>query len=54
MHLSAFLGKEVTIPFDEAEFDRLLKIKTDNSVYRSGSGTLAVNEDYDPRWQIKW
>ena len=52
-YLSAWTGKTVQLPFDEAQYDALLAQRQEGSVTRSGGGSHA-NREYSDRWQIKW
>ena len=52
-YMSAWTGKTVALPFDEAQYDALLAQRQEGSVTRSGSGSH-TNSEYSDRWQIKW
>ena len=52
-YMSAWTGKTVALPFDEAQYDALLAQRQEGSVTRSGGGSHA-NSEYSDRWQIKW
>ena len=54
-YLSAWKGSiPVQLPFDEAEYDRLLAEKQKKSKQADGKGSSAVNTAYHERWQINW
>lgn len=54
-YLSEWTGnKRVTLPFDTAEFDRLLAEKQRNSKYRADTSEKSGNASYLPRWQVRW
>ncbi len=53
-YLSAWTGKEVSLPFDEATFDALLAEKASRSSYGKKNATEAPTEEYKSRWQVNW
>lgn len=54
-YLSAWTGKEVTIPFDADLFDRLLAEKADTSAYHlQEDAANTKNGTYSSRWQVNW
>ena len=52
-YMSAWTGKTVALPFDEAQYDALLAQRQEGSAIRRGGGSHA-NSEYSDRWQIKW
>ncbi len=53
-YLSAWKGSaEVQIPFDSAEFDRLLQEKAAHSEFKEAHDEK-TGEGYSPRWQVRW
>lgn len=55
-YLSEWKGNvSINIPFDEAEFDELLKIKAEHSVHTiKTSKEGEKNKGYKTRWQVNW
>jgi hypothetical protein len=54
-YLSAWKGNTpVRIPFDEAEYDRLLAQKQKNSALGQGAAGDRKHTEYSERWQIQW
>ena len=54
-YLSAWKdGAEVGIPFDEAEFDRLLREKGEAEGKAVGHDSHDVKGEYSERWQVRW
>ncbi len=53
-YLSQWKGNiPVTVPFDAEEFDRMLKVKADNSSYKP-SCEEDLSADRSKRWQVRW
>ena len=52
-YLSAWTDSWVSIPFDEAQYDRLLALKQAGQTKKS-VGVTEGHTDYSPRWQINW
>lgn len=53
-YLSQWTGnKTIALPFDEAEFDRLLKTRQDSSEIKS-SGGKQTHDSYSERWQVRF
>ena len=46
-------NKTVALPFDEAEFDRLLKARQESSEMKS-TGGKQTHESYSERWQVRF
>lgn len=54
-YLSQWSGnKEIKIPFEPQEFDRLLAEKAANSHYKSIIGNKTAKGEYSKRWQVNW
>lgn len=54
-YLSSWKGNvPVTIPFDEAQYDALLREKQMTDHIKTSGGPSAKNTQYSERWQIKW
>ncbi|MBP3381449.1 MAG: Gfo/Idh/MocA family oxidoreductase [Clostridia bacterium] len=54
-YLSAWTGKEVTIPFDADAFDSLLAKKAASSAFLSQKTDADTKYGtYSPRWQVNW
>lgn len=53
-YLSAWTGKEVSLPLDEATFDALLDEKMRHSSFGKNTATEAPTEQYKRRWQVNW
>ena len=53
-YLSASKNAPVTLPIDAAEFDRLLDRKTSSSEGKHVLGSDSENDEYSPRWRVKW
>lgn len=54
-YLSQWLGgKEISLPFDASEFDRLLSEHVSVSKYRPNGAHSTREQGYDPRWQVRW
>lgn len=47
-------GKEIALPFDTAEFDRLLSERAEGSGYKPDSTCSSRKQGYEPRWQVRW
>ena len=47
-------GREIALPFDTAEFDRLLAERAAGSEYRLKNTRAGRKQGYDPRWQVRW
>lgn len=52
-YLSAWTGRCIKIPFDGAEFDRLLAEKSCGGA-ASPSGACNADGSYNPRWEVRW
>ena len=54
-YLSQWQGnKEITLPFDCEDYDRLLAEKAKSSTHRAVDFEKAGNTSYLPRWQVRW
>ena len=54
-YLSSWLGnKEVKLPFDTAEFDRLLEEHAKKSSHVYTENNKAPSDVYKDRWQVNW
>ena len=54
-YLSEWTGnKKVTLPFDTAEFDRLLKEKQKSSEIKEKTVKNSTDKSCGERWQINW
>ncbi len=54
-YLSTWKGNmPISIPFDEGEYDALLKQKQHHSTIGSGAAQDAKRTEYSERWQINW
>ena len=54
-YFSAWKGNmPISIPFDEKEYDALLKQKQHHSTVGSGAAQDAKRTEYSERWQINW
>lgn len=47
-------GREIEIPFDNEEFDKLLYEKVKNSKYHQSNGISLSNDRYSSRWSVRW
>ena len=54
-YLSAWKGNApISLPFDEAEYDRFLEQKQKNSALGTGAASDRKHTEYSERWQIQW
>lgn len=53
-YLSANTKAPVTLPFDTAEFDKFIKKKIKDSEEKTTVHTTNENDEYSPRWRVKW
>ena len=54
-YLSAWTGnRPVSLPMDEAAFDRLLDERAARSVYKHGTAAHNPDGQYSRRWQVNW
>ncbi len=54
-YMSAWLGKEISLPVDDKEFGRLLKEKIALEAHRdTAAGGSKTNGDYIDRWNTNW
>ena len=54
-YLSAWTGnRPVSLPMDEAAFDRLLDERAAKSVYKHGAAAHNPDGQYSRRWQVNW
>lgn len=54
-YLSAWEGnKEITLPFDEEKFDKMLLEKASKSLLKNDTHTGDTNGEYKKRWSVKW
>ena len=54
-YLSEWQGNApISLPFDEALFDRLLRERAADSVYKEGRREARTNSQYSERWQVNW
>lgn len=47
-------GKEIEIPFDTDEFDRLLSERMKNSTHHDNTGKTITSDGYSARWDVRW
>jgi predicted dehydrogenase len=53
-YLSQWLSKEIALPFDNEEYDSLLKKKIQDSVLSKSNGEFSPQSGYKDRWQVNW
>ncbi len=54
-YLSSWTGRSVSLPFDETEFDELLKERMQTSDFKEADGdNREKHSDYKKRWQVNW
>ena len=54
-YLSCWQGnKEITLPFETEEFDKLLSERIKTSKYTEKITSSKAVTEYEPRWQVKW
>lgn len=47
-------GKEIDIPFDTKEFDKLLSVRIKNSTHNKSVSKTLSSEGYSARWDVRW
>lgn len=47
-------NKKISLPFDEEEFDRLLRKKRSTAYEKSTNSHFSLSESYNPRWKTNW
>ena len=47
-------NKEITLPFDTAEFDKILKEKAESSIHKQINKTDSSSYGYEERWKVNW
>ena len=53
-YLSASKSATVSLPIDAEEFDKLLLRKIESSAAKNTLCTDCENDEYSPRWRVKW
>lgn len=53
-YLSSWQNKEITLPINTEDFDRLLNERCKNSKFQKKSKTKELKNAYDKRWQVNW